>query len=147
MTKDELQAQMVAAMKAKDKTRLSIIRQVMGEVKNLEVDERRDATEEDVDRMITRLIKQTGETLEMSIKAANNQERTDTLTEQVEILESLLPEQLSGDALVALIEQTIAELGASSKKDMGRVMGALTKATGGNFDKPAAAREVGARLS
>lgn len=147
MTKDELQAQMVAAMKAKDKTRLSIIRQVMGEVKNLEVDERRDATEEDVDRMIRRLIKQTGETLEMSIKAANNQDRTDTLTEQVEILESLLPEQLSGDALVALIEQTIAELGASSKKDMGRVMGALTKATGGNFDKPAAAREVGARLS
>lgn len=147
MTKDELQAQMVAAMKAKDKTRLSIIRQVMGEVKNLEVDERRDATEEDVDRMIKRLIKQTGETLEMSIKAANNQERTDTLTEQVEILESLLPEQLSGDALVALIEQTIAEMGASSKKDMGRVMGALTKATGGNFDKPAAAREVGARLS
>lgn len=147
MTKDELQAQMVAAMKAKDKARLSIIRQVMGEVKNLEVDERRDATEEDVDRMIKRLIKQTGETLEMSIKAANNQERTDTLTEQVEILESLLPEQLSGDALVALIEQTIAELGASSKKDMGRVMGALTKATGGNFDKPAAAREVGARLS
>lgn len=148
MTKDELQAQMVAAMKAKDKTRLSIIRQVMGEVKNLEVDERRDATEEDVDRMIKRLIKQTGETLEMSIKAANNQERTDTLTEQVEILESLLPEQLSGDALVALIEQTIAELGASSKKDIGRVMGALTKATGGNFDKPAAAaREVGARLS
>lgn len=147
MTKDELQAQMVAAMKAKDKTRLSIIRQVMGEVKNLEVDERRDATEEDVDRMIKRLIKQTGETLEMSIKAANNQERTDTLTEQVEILESLLPEQLSGDALVALIEQTIAELGASSKKDMGRVMGALTKETGGNFDKPAAAREVGARLS
>lgn len=147
MTKDELQAQMVAAMKAKDKTHLSIIRQVMGEVKNLEVDERRDATEEDVDRMIKRLIKQTGETLEMSIKAANNQERTDTLTEQVEILESLLPEQLSGDALVALIEQTIAELGASSKKDMGRVMGALTKATGGNFDKPAAAREVGARLS
>lgn len=147
MTKDELQAQMVAAMKAKDKTRLSIIRQVMGEVKNLEVDERRDATEEDVDRMIKRLIKQTGETLEMSIKAANNQERTDTLTEQVEILESLLPEQLSGDTLVALIEQTIAELGASSKKDMGRVMGALTKATGGNFDKPAAAREVGARLS
>lgn len=147
MTKDELQAQMVAAMKAKDKTRLSIIRQVMGEVKNLEVDERRDATEEDVDRMIKRLIKQTGETLEMSIKAANNQERTDTLTEQVEILESLLPAQLSGDALVALIEQTIAELGASSKKDMGRVMGALTKATGGIFDKPAAAREVGARLS
>lgn len=147
MTKDELQQQMVVAMKAKDKVRLSIIRQVMGEVKNIEVNERRDATEEDVNGMIKRLIKQTGETLEMSKQAGNNQERTDTLTEQVAILESLLPEQVSGDALIALIEQVIAETGAESRKDMGRVMGALTAATGGNFDKPAAAKEVGARLA
>ena len=147
MTKDELQQQMVVAMKAKDKVRLSIIRQVMGEVKNIEVNERRDATEEDVNGMIKRLIKQTGETLEMSKQAGNNQERTDTLTEQVAILESLLPEQVSGDALIALIEQVIAETGAESRKDMGRVMSALTTATGGNFDKPVAAKEVGARLA
>ena len=138
---------MVAAMKAKDKTRLSIIRQVMAEVKNIEVNERRDVTEEDVNSMIKRLIKQTSETLEMSKQAGNNQERTDVLTQQVEILESLLPEQVSGDALVALIEKTIAEVGAESRKDMGRVMGVLNAATGGNFDKAAAAKEVGARLS
>lgn len=147
MTNEELHDEMVAAMKAKDKTRLSIIRQVMAEVKNVEVNERRDATEEDVNGMIKRLIKQTTETLEMSVKAGNNQERTDTLTEQVKILESLLPEQLSGEALVGLIEQTIAEVGATTRKDMGRVMGALNKATGGNFDKAAAAKEVGSRLA
>lgn len=147
MTNEELHNEMVAAMKAKDKVRLSIVRQVMGEVKNLEVNERRDATEEDVNTMIKRLIKQTTETLEMSRKAGNNQERTDTLAQQVEILESLLPEQLSGDALVELIEKTIAEVGAATRKDMGRVMGALNKATGGNFDKAAAAKEVGARLA
>lgn len=147
MTNEELHAQMVAAMKAKDKTRLSIIRQVMTEVKNIEVNERRDVIEEDVNSMIKRLIKQTSETLEMSKQAGNNQERTDVLTQQVEILESLLPEQVSGDALVALIEKTIAEVGAESRKDMGRVMGALNAATGGNFDKAAAAKEVGARLS
>lgn len=147
MTNEELHAQMVAAMKAKDKTRLSIIRQVMAEVKNIEVNERRDVTEEDVNSMIKRLIKQTSETLEMSKQAGNNQERTDVLTQQVEILESLLPEQVSGDALVALIEKTIAEVGAESRKDMGRVMGALNAAAGGNFDKAAAAKEVGARLS
>lgn len=146
MTNEELHNQMVAAMKAKDKVRLSIIRQVMAEVKNVEVNERRDATEEDVNSMIKRLIKQTNETLEMSRKAGNNQERTDTLSEQVEILESLLPAQLSGEALVELIEQTIAEVGATSRKDMGKVMGALNKATGGNFDKAAAAKEVGGRL-
>lgn len=147
MTNEELHNEMIAAMKAKDKVRLSIVRQVMGEVKNLEVNERRDATEEDVNSMIKRLIKQTGETLEMSRKAGNNQERTETLEQQVAILESLLPAQLSGDALVELIEQTIAELGATTRKDMGRVMGALNKATGGNFDKAAAAKEVGSRLS
>lgn len=147
MTNEELHDQMVAAMKAKDKTRLSIIRQVMAEVKNIEVNERRDATEEDVNQQIRRLIKQTNETLEMSIKAANNQERTDTLAAQVKMLEEMLPAQVSGEALVELIERTIAEVGATSKKDMGRVMGALNKATGGNFDKPAAAKEVGARLA
>lgn len=147
MTNEELQQEMIAAMKTKDKVRLSIIRQVKAEVKNIEVNERRDVTEEDVNSMIKRLIKQTGETLEMSIKAGNDQERTDSLTEQVKILESLLPAQLTGDALVELIEKTIAELGATSKKQMGQVMGALNAATGGNFDKPLAAKEVGARLA
>lgn len=147
MTNEELQKEMIAAMKAKDKTRLSIIRQVKTEVKNIEVNERREITEQDVNSMIKRLIKQTSETLDMSIKAGNNAERTETLTEQVKILESLLPQQVSGDALVALIEQVIEETGASTKKDMGRVMGELGARTGGNFDKPAAAKEVGARLS
>lgn len=147
MTNEELQKEMIAAMKAKDKVRLSIIRQVKTEVKNIEVNERREITEADVNNMIKRLIKQTSETLEMSIKAANDQERTDNLKQQVEILESMLPAQVTGDELVALIEKTIADLGATSKKQMGQVMGALTKATGGNFDKPLAAKEVGARLS
>ena len=147
MTNEELQKEMIAAMKAKDKVRLSIIRQVKTEVKNIEVNERREITEEDVNNMIKRLIKQTNETLEMSIKAANDQERTDNLTEQVKILESMLPAQLTGDELVALIEKTIADLGATSKKQMGQVMGALNAATGGTFDKPIAAKEVGARLA
>ena len=135
MTNEELQQEMIAAMKAKDKVRLSIIRQVKAEVKNIEVNERRDVTEEDVNSMIKRLIKQTSETLEMSIKAGTDQDRTDNLTEQVKILESLLPAQVSGEELEALIEQVIAELGATSKKQMGQVMGALGKATGGNFAK------------
>jgi uncharacterized protein YqeY len=147
MNYDELKEQIKDAMRAHDKTRLSILRQVHGELKDIEVNERREITDEDVTTMVKRLIKQTGETLEGSIKAGNNQERTDMLTEQVKILEGLLPAQLSGDALVELIEQTIAQTGAASKRDMGKVMGALTKATGGNFDKAAAAKEVSSRLA
>ena len=145
MKYQELQDEVKAALKAHDKPRVSILRQVHGEVKNIEVNERREITDADVDAMLKRVIKQTKETLEGSIKAGNNQERTDLLAAQVEILESYLPKQVSGDELIALIEKTLTETGAASKKEMGKVMGALTKATGGNFDKAAA--ELGKRLA
>lgn len=148
MTYEELHAEMVAAMKAKDKVRLGVTRLVLGELKNAASrGGAHDITAEEVVSQIKRTLKQTNETLEMSERAGNNPERTENLREQVAVLEGLLPQQVSGEELSALIEKTIAELGAASKKDMGRVMGALTAATNGNFDKPAAAREVGARLA
>lgn len=147
MQYEVLQEEIKNAMRAKDKNRLSILRQVHGEVKNIEVNERREIVEADVDAMLKRVIKQTSETLEGSIKAGTNEERTEMLREQVAILEGYLPKQVSGDELVALIEKTIAEIGAETKRDMGKVMGALTAATGGNFDKAAAAKEVGSRLA
>ncbi len=147
MKYDELKDAIKQAMKNKEKNKLSILRQVHGEIKNIEVNECRDIEEADVDAMLKRVIKQTRETLEASIKAGNNQERTDMLTEQVSVLESCLPKQVSGDELLALIDKVLAETGATTKKDMGKVMGELTKATNGNFDKPAAAKELGARLS
>ncbi len=147
MQYDELKEEIKKAMKAHDKVRLSILRQVHGEIKNIEVNERREITDSDVDAMLKRLIKQTSETLEGSIKAGNNEERTETLRAQVAILEEYLPKQISGDELIALVEKTIAEVGATTKRDMGKVMGALNAATGGNFDKAAAAKEVGSRLA
>lgn len=147
MQYEALQEEIKNAMRAKDKVRVSILRQVHGEIKNIEVNERREIVEADVDAMLKRLVKQTNETLEGSIKAGTNEERTEMLREQVAILESYLPKQVSGDELIALIEKTIAEVGAETKRDMGKVMGALTAATGGNFDKAAAAKEVGSRLA
>lgn len=147
MLYNELQDEIKTAMRAKDKIRLSILRQVHGEIKNIEVNERREITESDVDAMLKRLIKQTKETLDGSIKAGNDQERTDTLAAQVAVLEGYLPKQVEGAELVALIEAVITETGASTKKDMGRIMGALTQKTGGNFDKAAAAKELGQRLA
>ena len=147
MTYDELKEAIKDAMKAKDKPRLSILRQVHGEIKNIEVNERRDITDADVDAMLKRLIKQTKETLDGSIKAGNDQERTDTLAAQVAVLESYLPRQVEGAELEALVDATLAETGATTKKDMGRVMGALTKATGGNFDKAQAAKLLGEKLA
>lgn len=147
MQYEELKDQIKDAMKAHDKVRLSILRQVHGELKNIEVNERREVTEADVTAMIKRVIKQTGETLEGSIKAANDDERTERLAQQVEILNGLLPKQVEGEELLALIDEVIADLGAASKKDMGRVMGELNARTNGNFDKRSASQEVGKKLS
>jgi uncharacterized protein YqeY len=147
MQYDELKDEIKQAMKARDKVRLSILRQVYGEVKNIEIDERRDITEADVTAMTKRVIKQTSETLEASIKAANNQERTDTLQRQVDILKDLLPKQVEGDELAALVDEVVSAVGATSKKQMGQVMGELSKRTNGNFDKAAAAKMVGAKLA
>lgn len=146
MKYDELKDEIKNAMKAHDNARRDILRQVHTEIKNIEVNERREVTDADVDAMLKRTIKQTKETLDGSIKAANNDERTALLTKQVEILEGYLPKQVSGDELVALIEKTLAETGATTKREMGKVMGALTAATGGNFDKAAAAKELQSRL-
>lgn len=147
MTYDELKDEIKAALKAQDKPRLSILRQVHGEIKNIEVNERRDITDADVNAMLKRLIKQTRETLDGSLKAGNDQVRTDTLTEQVAVLEAYLPRQVSGEDLTALIDAVLAETGATAKKDMGRVMGALAQKTADNFDKAAAAKEVAQRLA
>ncbi|MCR5846029.1 MAG: GatB/YqeY domain-containing protein [bacterium] len=147
MLKEALLEEIKSAMKAKDKPRLSILRQVNGELKNIEVNERRDVSEADVDAMIKRVLKQTKETLDASIAAANDEERTALLSSQVDILESLLPEQLAGEALERLIGEVVAELGATTKKDMGKVMGAINARTGGNFDKASAAKKLQSMLS
>ena len=143
----ELDEEIKQAMRDKDANRRDILRMVKTELKNIEVNERREIAEQDVNDMLKRTIKQTKETLDGSIKAGNDPERTEKLTEQVAILESYLPEQLSGDALAGLVDEVIAETGASSKKDMGKVMKELTVKTGGNFDKALAAQLVGTKLS
>lgn len=149
MKKEELLEQIKLAMKAHDKVRVSILRQVNQAVKQVEVDERRDATEADITKAIKKLQKVTAEELDGLRKAGaeSHAERIQELSTQADVLSQLLPRQLEGADLEKLADSLIAELGATSKCDMGKVMGALTKATNGNFDKPAAAAYVGSKLS
>ena len=146
MNRAELDNEIKRAMKSQDKVRLSILRQVLNEVKNAEIDSKSEASEKDVNNMFKRVLKQTNETLEMSIKAGNNEDRTRTLSAQCSILEEYIPKQLAGDELVALVDTVIEETGASSMKDMGGVMKELGVRTGGNFDKGAAAGIVKSKL-
>ena len=149
MKKEELLEQIKLAMKARDKVRVSILRQVNQAVKQVEVAERRDAPEADITKAVKKLQKVTAEELDGLRKAGaeSHAERIQELSTQADVLSQLLPRQLEGADLEQLADSLIAELGATSKRDMGKVMGALTKATNGNFDKPAAAAYVGSKLS
>ena len=149
MKKEELLEQIKLAMKAHDKARVSILRQVNQAVKQVEVDERRDATEADITKAVKKLQKVTAEELDGLRKAGaeSHAERIQELSTQADVLSQLLPRQLEGADHEKLADSLIAELGATSKRDMGKVMGALPKATNGNFDKPAAAAYVGSKLS
>ena len=89
----------------------------------------------------------TSETLEYSRKAGTDPERTAMLETQVKVLEELLPAQLSGDALAALIDEICAAGGYTSKKETGKVMKELGERTQGNFDKPSAAKILGGKLA
>lgn len=135
------------AMRAHDRSRLSILRLVKNEIDIKEKDAKCEATDEEVVAAFKKVLKQTGETLEGSFKVGTDAARTALLQEQVDILAAYLPQQVSGDALVAIIDRVLAEGGFESKRDMGRAIGLVGAEAGGNVDKAEVARIIGSRLT
>ena len=146
MDKPTIVSEITAAMRAHDKSRLSILRQVKNEIDIKEKDAQRDATGEEVVAALKKVLKQTGETLEGSIKVGTDDARTALLAEQVAILEGYLPAQIAGDELAVIVERVIADGGFTEKRDMGRVIAAVVAECGGNCDKAELAKIAGSRL-
>lgn len=147
MDKGMLAEEITAAMRAHDKPRLSILRLVKNEIDMKEKESRGELPDEEVVAALKKVLKQTGETLEASIKAGTNQERTELLQMQVDILNGYLPKQVCGDELQAIVDRVVAENGFTEKRDMGKAIGLVVSETGGNCDKAEVARMVGAKLS
>ncbi|PKQ16447.1 MAG: glutamyl-tRNA amidotransferase [Actinobacteria bacterium HGW-Actinobacteria-7] len=147
MNKQFITDEITSALRAHDKPRLSILRMVKNEIDVREKETKTELTDEEVVASFKKVLKQTGETLEGSIKAATNDERTASLQEQVDILTGYLPAQVSGDELIALCDSVLAENGITEKRDMGRAIGLVTAKTGGNCDKSEVARIIGGRLA
>jgi uncharacterized protein len=147
VNRDLLNAEITQAMRDHDKLRVSILRMVKNEIEIREKETKEAASDEDVVAALKKVLKQTGETLEGSIKAGTNAERTEQLQAQVAVLEGYLPEQITGDVLVAVIDRVLAEHGFAEKRDMGKAIGIVVSETGGNCDKAEAARIIGSRLA
>lgn len=147
MNKQFITDEITAALRAHDKPRVSILRQVKNEIDVREKESKTTLSDEDVTGLFKKVLKQTNETLEASIKADTNAERTAGLQVQVDILEAYLPQQVTGDELSAICDQVMAENSIAEKRDMGRAIGLVVANTGGNCDKAEVARIVGSKLS
>ncbi|HEY9201466.1 MAG TPA: GatB/YqeY domain-containing protein [Gammaproteobacteria bacterium] len=144
--KQNLTDAMKAAMKAGDKPRLGVIRLVMAAIKQVEVDERIELDDERVLAVLDKMVKQRRE----SISQYSTAGRDDLVQQEeyeVSVLQDFLPEALSDDEIEQMIAKAVDETGASSIKDMGKVMGLLKPQMQGRADMGAVSGKIKARLN
>lgn len=131
--KDVLTEDMKHAMKNKEKLRLAVIRMVRANIRNVEIDDKKELTDDEVLKVLMKEVKMRKDSLEEFKKA----ERTDLIeqTEQeIKVLQKYLPEPMTDEELCKIVEQVIADVGATTVKDMGKVMKAVMSETNGCAD-------------
>lgn len=133
--KEQLTEDMKQAMKAKEagKLRLSVIRMVRAAVKNVEIDGKKELGEEEVQAIIAKEVKMRKDSME-EFKKGNREDLVKQLEREIEVLLPYLPQQLTEEEIRALVAQAIAESGASSAKEMGKVMAILMPKVKGRAD-------------
>lgn len=131
---DRLNQDMKQAMKNKDKETLSVIRMVKASIQNESIKLGKDALSEDEDlTILTREVKQRKDSLQ-EFKAAGREDLVEKLENELAILSTYMPEQLSAEELLSIVQATIQEVNATSMKDMGKVMGAVMPKVKGKAD-------------
>jgi len=128
-----LNSDMKQAMKEKEKKKLSVIRMLKSSLQNEQINLGRELTEDEALTVLTREMKQRRDSLQ-EFQKADRDDLASGVQEEINILTKYMPEQLSEDELRELVSETIAQVGASSKADMGKVMGALMPKVKGKAD-------------
>ena len=137
---------MKSAMKAGDKDRLKVVRLAMAAIKQVEVDTREELDDAATLAVITKMVKQRRD----SIQQYEEGGREDLATierDEITVLETYLPEQLSADELATMVDEIIAATGASGIRDMGKVMGRIKAKAAGRADMGAVSAAVKERLN
>lgn len=133
MLKELLKKDEIAAMKAREKAKVSVLRLVSADIKAFEVNERQDITDEVVIKIIEKNIKQTKEALEYA-KQLNNEEKIAEGNYALEVLTPYLPKQLSEEEVEAMLKEIIAEKSYTAA-DMGKIMKDIMPKIAGQFDR------------
>ena len=143
--KNQLIADMKAAMKGGEQARLRVIRLLLADIQRIEVDSRQALDDGALLGVLEKAIKQRRDAVEQFARGGRDdlaaQERT-----EIDVLETYLPEPLSEAELNALIDRVIAQTGAAAIRDMGKVMGAIKSEAAGRADMGRVGARVKARL-
>ena len=131
---EQINADITAAMRAKDPARLSALRMLKAAIMNKGVEKKRDLDDAEVLQVVAALVKQRRDSIEQ-VSNAGRTDLVDKETSDVTILEHYLPPAISQDEIDAAVAAAIAETGATSPKDMGKVMKAvMPRLAGKNAD-------------
>ena len=144
--KGRIQEDVKSAMRAHERERLAALRLVTAAIKQKEVDERIELGDEQVLAVLDKMVKQRRESLEQ-FNQAGREDLAAKEQFELDLILSYLPEPLAEDELNELIRSTIAELGASSIRDMGAVMSALRGQVQGRADMKAVSQAVKTQLA
>ena len=133
MLKEVLKKDEIAAMKAREKAKVSVLRLVNSEIKAYEVNNREDISDENIIKIIEKSIKQTKEALEYA-KQANNEEKIAEGNIALEVLTPYLPKQLTDEEVNEMLKEIIAN-GSYTAADMGKIMKEIMPKVNGKFDR------------
>ena len=139
--KDEINKEMKAAMKSRDKDRLKTIRLILSEIKRVEVDERVALDDQRILSILAKMIKQRRDSI-AQYDSAGRTELSKIETDEINVINEFLPEALADDDISNLIEKAISETGAESMRDMGRVMGIIRPQIQGRADAGEVSKRV-----
>ncbi|GMB07580.1 hypothetical protein EDD69_108121 [Thermolongibacillus altinsuensis] len=130
---ERLNNDMKQAMKNKEKDKLSVIRMVKSALQNEAIKLGKELSEDEELTVLSRELKQRKDSLQEFEKAGRS-DLVDKVKAEIAVIELYMPKQLSEEELVQIVKETIAEVGASSKADMGKVMGAIMPKVRGKAD-------------
>jgi len=150
MIRDDIKAATVTAMKGGDKETTATLRLVQAAIKNRDIEARTGGAPADDDQLVTevlqKMVKQRRESADIYRKNGR-EDRAAVEEAEIAVIERFLPQQLSDDEAQAKIREIVAETGATSMKDMGRVMGLVKERLGGSIEPARASGLVNAALS
>ena len=136
--RDKIDTDYKNALKSKDKIQISTYRLILSGIKDLDISNRsgpnkKDTNDEDIKKLLKKMIKQRSESIDI-YKKNNRKDLLEVEEKESEILLGYLPKQLSEEETKKICIQTVSKLGASSIKDMGKVMGELKKQYADSLD-------------